>query len=100
MMGNIGVNNFMKKSVRRPDIENLYKVLKCQKPDRPTLFELFLNQDLYEYFAGRKIDKTTDPHMDWLKLVVEGYAGVTARIWLFCWRPFATVSLLPGSDHP
>jgi len=37
---------------REPNINNLYKVLKREMPDRPTLFELFLNSDLYEHFAG------------------------------------------------
>ena len=39
---------------RKPDINQLYKVLRREAPDRPTLFELFLNAKLYEHFTGEK----------------------------------------------
>jgi len=39
---------------RKPDINQLYKVLRREQPDRPTLFELFLNKKLYEHLAGEK----------------------------------------------
>lgn len=38
---------------REPDINNLLKVLRREKPDRPTIFELFLNAPLYEKLAGK-----------------------------------------------
>jgi uroporphyrinogen decarboxylase len=56
---------------REPDIENLYKVLRGEEPDRPTLFELFMNLPLYERLAGRKLGADTD--LERLKLVVEAY---------------------------
>ena len=37
---------------RKPDIENLYKILRREKPNRPTLFELFLNTKLYALKAN------------------------------------------------
>ena len=37
---------------QQADFNNLLKVLKRQKPSRPTLFELFLNKDLHSYLAG------------------------------------------------
>lgn len=37
---------------REPDFENLKKVLSREKPDRPTLFEFFMNPDVYEEAAG------------------------------------------------
>lgn len=37
---------------RNPDFNNLLKVLKKQKPDRPTLFEFFLNDEIYEELSG------------------------------------------------
>ena len=40
--------------MRNPNFDNLLKVLKCEKPDRPTLFEFFLNGPLYEEIAGPK----------------------------------------------
>jgi uroporphyrinogen decarboxylase len=41
---------------RKPNFNNLLAVLGRQKPDRDTLFEFFLNNDLYEYFTGYKCD--------------------------------------------
>ncbi len=35
-----------------PNFENLLKVLRREVPDRPTLFEFFLNDTLYERLAG------------------------------------------------
>jgi uroporphyrinogen decarboxylase len=40
--------------MRKPDFENLKKVLSRNKPARPTLFEFFLNQKLYSALAGMK----------------------------------------------
>jgi len=44
----------MKLHNRTPDIENLYAVLRREAPSRTTLFELFMNDPLYEVLAGRK----------------------------------------------
>ena len=38
--------------MRQPDYTQLIKVLKKQVPDRPTLFELFLNEELYDLLNG------------------------------------------------
>lgn len=51
----------------------MLKVLRCEKPDRPVLFELFLNSELYEYLAGRKLE--SDSALDSLKLVTEAYTA-------------------------
>lgn len=32
---------------REPDFENILKVLRCEKPSRPTLFEFFMNDVVY-----------------------------------------------------
>lgn len=40
---------------RTPDFNNILKVLNRQKPDRPTLFEFFLNDTLYQQLAGFRI---------------------------------------------
>jgi len=45
---------------RQPNFENLLKILRREKPDRPTLFEFFLNEDLYELLADEKARKSTD----------------------------------------
>jgi len=39
-------------STRQPDFNNLLAVLERRKPDRPTLFEFFLNDHLYETLSG------------------------------------------------
>jgi uroporphyrinogen decarboxylase len=39
--------------MRKPDFDNILKVLNLEAPDRPTLFEFFLNVDLYNKLAGR-----------------------------------------------
>ena len=36
----------------KPDFGNILKVLRREAPDRPTLFEFFLNRPLYEKLAG------------------------------------------------
>jgi len=38
--------------MRKPDFNNLLNVLRREAPDRPTLFEFFLNARLYARFAG------------------------------------------------
>ena len=63
----------MKLHNRKPDIENLYKVLRREEPSRPTLFELFMNRPIYERLAGRKL--ADDTPLEELKLVMEAYAA-------------------------
>ncbi|MDR1438865.1 MAG: hypothetical protein LBJ10_02270 [Clostridiales bacterium] len=65
----------MKLHDRKPDIENLYKVLRCEEPSRPTLFELFMNTPLYERLAGRELPKSGEPQLEYLKLVVDAYSA-------------------------
>lgn len=50
--------------MRKPDFKNLLKVLDKKKPDRPTLFEFFLNIPLYEKLAGAKT-AAIDPNWKW-----------------------------------
>jgi len=38
--------------MREPNFENLLKVLRRERPDRPTLFEFFLNEPLYQELAN------------------------------------------------
>ena len=38
--------------MRKPSFKNLLKVLHCEAPERPTLFEFFLNGRLYKQLAG------------------------------------------------
>jgi len=50
----------MKLHNRKPDIENLYKVLRCEAPNRPTLFEYFMNNALHATLAGRPVPTGAD----------------------------------------
>lgn len=45
---------------RQPNFENLLKVLRKQIPERPTLFEFFMNQNIYELLANREAKESTD----------------------------------------
>jgi len=46
--------------MRQPNFDNLLKVLRCEVPERPTLFEFFLNGPLYNKLAGPEISSMTD----------------------------------------
>ncbi|MDR1531687.1 MAG: hypothetical protein LBS62_05815 [Clostridiales bacterium] len=66
----------MKLHSRKPCIENFYKLLNNQRPERPTLFELFLNYPLYTRLAERELPaRSEDPDLEYLKLVVEAYTA-------------------------
>ena len=62
----------MKLHNRQPDIENLYKVLRCETPDRPTLFEYFMNDPLFERLTGRKAARRED-ELGYLRFIVDGF---------------------------
>jgi len=65
----------MKLHNRKPDINEMYKVLRREAPSRPVFFELFMNGPLYERLAGRKIENATDWPLEWLRLTVDAYAA-------------------------
>ncbi len=47
--------------MRKPCFDNLLKILSRRRPDRPTLYELFLNDTLYSRFGGHALTGSTDP---------------------------------------
>ena len=55
--------------MREPCFENLLKVLRREKPDRPTLFELFLNLPLYVKLAGFGLEPGKDQLSDYKLLI-------------------------------
>lgn len=92
--------------MRKPDFErNLLRVLRKEKPDRATLFELFLNDDYYQRLAGRTPPDNSPLEM--LKLRVDaftaaGYDYTTTHASSFHFRSNArahgkTVSLNDGA---
>jgi len=54
---------------RRPDFENLLSVLRKEKPGRPTLFEFFLNRELYEKLADDKAKQNKDELRDFRVII-------------------------------
>ncbi len=64
--------------MRKPEFSNLLKVLNRQTPDRPTLFEFFLNAPLYEKLAGAKIVSKYEQWQIWQGHPIEITAFVNA----------------------
>ncbi|MEN8227589.1 MAG: uroporphyrinogen decarboxylase family protein [Bacteroidota bacterium] len=60
------------KGIPKPDFENILKVLSNEKPDRPTLFEFFLNEDLYSHLAGEEMGKKPD-NLEKLKVLIKAF---------------------------
>ena len=61
--------------MRKPDFSNNFlKVLEGKVPDRPTLFELFLNGPLYERLAGRPAPAPGD-HTGYIAFLAEAFAA-------------------------
>ncbi len=56
-------------NTRQADFKNLLQILQKKKPERPTLFEFFLNRDLYERLADEQVKNTTDELRD-LRVVI------------------------------
>ena len=59
-----------RKDSAAPDFSNLLKVLRRQVPERPTLFEFFLNGTLYAKLSGRPYKKAEDRITDLRRLVL------------------------------
>jgi uroporphyrinogen decarboxylase len=76
---------------RKPDFSNLLKVLKRQRPSRPTLFEFFMNDDLYAHYAGPDIAGRTDE-----------LAPARTRVWAFAnaGYDYANIWPLPAFSFP
>ncbi|MDX9881241.1 MAG: uroporphyrinogen decarboxylase family protein [Prolixibacteraceae bacterium] len=67
------MQNFLTKIQRRqPDFTNLLKVLRKEIPDRPTLFEFFMNQNLYELLADEKA-KNTDDELRKFRVIISAF---------------------------
>ena len=59
---------------RTPDFENLRAVLNKQKPSRPTLFEFFMNNRIYEKLTGLPVPETLDP-MELYRYFIKSFAA-------------------------
>ena len=69
--------------MRKPDYTQLLKVLKKEVPDRPTLFEFFLNEELYDYLDNGEAPQRGDGFDDFRRRVYAyknaGYDYLTAH---------------------
>lgn len=54
-----------------PNFDNLLKTLRREKAEETVLFELFMNQPFYEYYAGRKLE--SDKPIDEWKLRIDAF---------------------------
>ncbi|MDR3121835.1 MAG: hypothetical protein LBU58_10970 [Clostridiales bacterium] len=53
------------RSKRKPDFNNLLKVLRRERPTRPTLFEFFMNDSVYRELAGDDFTPQGDKEDNW-----------------------------------
>lgn len=58
--------------MREPNFNNLIKVLNRQAPERPTLFEFFMNWPLYEKLVGNDYVKKEDG-LDWGRFQTQAF---------------------------
>ena len=63
---------------REPDFGNLLKVLERKVPDRPTLFEFFLNPRLYRELAGNEAVPERLMHIPAYRNAGNDYAPILA----------------------
>lgn len=74
------VDAFVKKN-RNPDFGNLLRVLGREKPQRPTLFEFFMNDDIYESLTQTISYNESDTDFRWYRLIdafrIAGYDYTT-----------------------
>lgn len=83
--------------MRKPDFNNILKVLNKQKPDRFTLFEYHINNEVFDHFTqSTSLHASPDPFMD-AKYRIEAfknagydYAHVTAAFYTFQYGKFDT----------
>lgn len=58
---------------RKPNLNNLLRVLRCEAPDRSTLFEFSMNIPLYEIIANRK--EHYNSYLDIMKVTMDAYCN-------------------------
>lgn len=72
---------------RSCDFDNLLAVLRREAPKRPTLFEFYLNDPLYERLAGSKTPPADDPRKRYRTIIrafrAAGYDYTTLQVPLF-----------------
>ena len=61
------------RNVRKPDFNNILKVLNKQKPDRFTLFEYYMNNEVYDYFTQGTPFHASDDPVEQGRYVIEAF---------------------------
>ncbi|MBU0713823.1 MAG: hypothetical protein KJ964_00525 [Verrucomicrobia bacterium] len=62
--------------MREPNFNNLLKVLRCEVPERPTLFEFGMNSRIYQKLAGSAW--TDDPDtLKQLRMLIAAFRAAT-----------------------
>ncbi len=92
--------------MRRPDFEaNTLRILKGELPQRATLFEIFLNRELYERLAGRRAEPYEG--LEKLRLTAEAmaaagydYATTYASDFVFLRESQAQLQTISLNDAP
>ncbi len=59
--------------MRKPDFENVLKVLNCEKPSRETLFEFYLNWGLMVEIAGKDWVNNPEDPLNQFKLSIQAF---------------------------
>lgn len=65
---NTNIDTFVENG-RKPDFNNILRILKKEKPVRPTLFEFFLNEDLYKNLTYRIEYKESDAYSNFKRVI-------------------------------
>lgn len=76
------IDAFIRKN-RNPDFGNLLKVLNKERPERPTLFEFFMHDALYESLTYAISYDKTDADINWRRMIdafmIAGYDYATVH---------------------
>lgn len=59
--------------MRQPDFDNLLAVLNRQRPKRPTLFEFFMHDKLYEFLAGEEITSMPEDELKPFRIRIHAF---------------------------
>jgi len=58
---------------RYADFNELLKVLRREKTDKPVLFEIFFDKEYYEFFSGKSLDGVKPNSLEELKQQIKSY---------------------------
>jgi uroporphyrinogen decarboxylase len=80
--------------MRKPDFNELLKVLKREKPFRPVLFEFFMNDKIYQQLTGEEIKDPND-NEEKIRISIKafhaaGYDYATLPTWFYDGMKFVT----------